>query len=145
MKKSVKIQCLTAVCAVLLACLCSCSKMVSFIRFPSDEDSTRYNEIFEVKKTPGNDAVIFYASEELYDIKITETEYNEDKNEYSDIKELWNKDTLKKGDGIKIWLDFSKKVPYVKVCYTRKNGETREQFIYKNADTGKLWLLEQNI
>ena len=50
MKKLLKIQCLTAVCAVLLACLCSCSKMVSFIRFPSDEDSTRYKKVFEVKR-----------------------------------------------------------------------------------------------
>ena len=145
MKKLLKIQCLTAVCAVLLACLCSCSKMVSFIRFPSDEDSTRYKKVFEVEEKTGKGAVIFYANEDIYDIKVIETEYDADKNEYSEINTLWVKDTLTKGDGIKIWLDFSKEVPYIKVCYMRQNGETREQFIYKNAETGKLWLLEQSI
>ena len=52
MKRKIKKICLTAAVAVLTVCLCSCSKMVSFIRFPSSEDSTRYNEIFEVKEVP---------------------------------------------------------------------------------------------
>lgn len=128
----------------MLLLLCSCSGTVSYIRFPSDKDGERYGQVFEVSEKLGDDAVIFYSDEELYDISVVQMQYDSEKDEYSELRTLWSKETLLKGDGIKISLDFSNEIPYVMVRYQRKNGQTREQYIYKNPDTGKLWLLEQS-
>lgn len=127
----------------LLLLLCSCSSMVSYIRFESDEDGKRYNSITEVPADAGKDAVIFYSDEELYDVAVLKMEYDAEKNEYRELETLWAGDVLSKGDGLKIRLDLSADIPYISVRYTRKNGETREQFIYQKPSTGKLWLLEQ--
>ena len=116
--------------------------MVSFLRFPSDEDDSRYNRIIEAD-AGGKEAVIFYADEQLYDIAVVKTEYDEDRNAFYELETVWSADTLEKGDGVKIFLDFDGEIPTVMVRYARKNGQIREQYVYKNPKTGKLWLLEQ--
>lgn len=130
--------------AFMLTVLCSCSDIVSYIRFPSEEDSERYTEIFEVPEKTGEESVIFYSDEELYGIEVFEAEYDSESGEYRKLNTLWHTDTLSKGSGIKIFLDLSREIPYTAVKYTRQNGQTREQYIYKNPKTDKLWLLEQS-
>lgn len=54
----------------LLLLLCSCSSMVSYIRFESDEDGKRYNSITEVPTDAGKDAVIFYSDEDFMTLRF---------------------------------------------------------------------------
>lgn len=139
MKKSITLFLLI----IIILSLSSCSSMVSYIRFPSDQDDTRYGQVFEVECKLGDDTVIFYADEDLYDIEIVDMKYDEQTGQYTELETIWNTDLLKKGDGIKIYLQLSREIPYVMVRYTRQNSEIREQFIYMNPKTEKLWLIEQ--
>ena len=128
---------------IMVFVLSSCSSMVSYIRFPSENDDTRYGQIFNVPQKLGDDAVIFYADEDLYDIDVVNMQYDDQTEQYTELETVWSKETLIKGDGIKISLDLSRQIPYVMVRYSRQNGEIRQQFIYMNPSTEKLWLIEQ--
>lgn len=138
-----KITFLTVI-ALIVMSLASCSGMVSYLVFSRDNDGEKFNKIYDVQADDEGERVIFYADEEIYNVVIKKTGYDEQSESFYDVEELFSLDVLKKGDGIRVQVDFSREIPDVKVNYERKNGEKREQYLYKNEQTGKLWLLEQS-
>ena len=129
--------------AAVLTVLCSCSGMVSFIVFSRENDAEKFEKIYDVTAAEGGEKVVFYADEELTDLRVTLNEYDEQSDSFTETETLFTLDSLGKGEGIRIAVDFSREIPDVKVSYTRKNGQRREQFLYKNPQNEKLWLLER--
>lgn len=127
---------------IILFSFTSCSKGVTYLKEPSEQDSEMFDNIIEVDAF-GEDEVIFHTYETIYKVSVNCMEYNYDTDEYTLSKTVYEQTYMQMSDALKIKLDMSLEVPYVMIRYTRKNDETREQYIYRSPDDNRLWLLER--
>lgn len=127
---------------VLLLTITSCSPAVTYIRAPGDKDADIFKEMIEIT-ADGTDEVVVYSYDTIYDVSVSIMKYDMEKDEYSVERTLYETPVLNSLNALKISLDLSNEMPYVAVKYTRDNGETREQYIYKTENDGKYWLLER--
>lgn len=127
---------------IVLFTVTSCSPTVTYIRAPGDKDADIFKEIIEIS-AEGTDEVVVYSYDTIYDVAVSIMKYNMETDEYSVEKTLYETPVLNSLNALKISLNLSSEMPYVAVKYTRDNGETREQYIYKTEKDGKYWLLER--
>ena len=122
--------------------LFSCYKGVTYLKLPADNDADMFDTITEVDAS-GDDAVVFHTYETIKDVSVNLMKYDYDTDEYSVDKVLLEKSFMEMSETLKIKLDFASEVPYVMIKYTRQNGETREQYVYRSPKDERLWLLER--
>ena len=121
----------------------SCSGTVTHLRASYGKADSRLYKTIYYADAGGGDHVIFYADEQLYDIKVKENTYDYENDCYTPAFVIYTQEMLPKNAGIDIALDLNNEIPYISVTYTRKNGEINEQYIYRDTESNRLWLLEQ--
>lgn len=138
MKKLTSLLCIV----LMLLTLASCSPAVTYIKAPAENDSELFYEMIEIN-VEGDGEVIVYSYQAIYDVSVNVMEYDYDTDVYSVMETLYESPVLEALNALKITLDLTTEMPYVMVRYTRDNGETREQYIYKSPSEDKYWLLER--
>ena len=138
MKKTISLLCLF----VMLFTLASCSPAVTYIKAPAENDTEFFSEIIQIN-VEGDDQVMVYSYQNIYDVSVNTMEYDYATDVYTVKDTLYKTPVLESLNALNITLDLETEMPYVMVRYTRDNGETREQYIYKTPSEDKYWLLER--
>ncbi len=125
-------------CILCLFTFCGCNRVHTTVsQFRPDG-----REIIKIDVEPLGESVFFKSNTYISNISVNVMEYDHGKDEYSVFKKVYENVCLNVSQALEIVCDLKSEIPYVMIEF-EQNGKVYNQYIYKNNNDGKLWLLER--